>query len=412
MLSEAPASTPNRLSRSGSSAARCLTVDSRRESANLLRRLSCCVRQSLRLPMREMQRSFHSPLRQPCRIAREPATTLQSALTLQSSGTRLSLRSFLTPHFHVGRHGRQQRMDRGDGNRLVSFRCRQQAHRGFHLLQFVFGVGADQSGQRGAQQGNVGLSFPHRVVRTCLYVVGQHLASVRRCVLRVFVPAINACEYSSVHVFLRSCLPPNIPVNGTGGKRRFTNQAASRAGPLPCTLYGFSQCIVNSRPKHHHRIWEWCAVFRSAKLQPPSHKKHLTLRAVVVPPPRIYSRREQANYRRPVLFCAAVGFRNPSRNLSAIGRVHPAHTAPVLLKPVAVRGVVVAALCVFWQGAPIHLKPKHPVQPVKKLLWGSPQVRLAAEHQIVIHRLSQKPYMYQADERAGVARLRWRVSGR
>src|SRR5574337_1037141 len=236
MLSEAPASTPNRLSRSGSSAARCLTVDSRRESANLLRRLSCCVRQSLRLPMREMQRSFHSPLRQPCRIAREPATTLQSALTLQSSGTRLSLRSFLTPHFHVGRHGRQQRMDRGDGNRLVSFRCRQQAHRGFHLLQFVFGVGADQSGQRGAQQGNVGLSFPHRVVRTCLYVVGQHLASVRRCVLRVFVPAINACEYSSVHVFLRSCLPPNIPVNGTGGKRRFTNQAASRAGPLPCTL--------------------------------------------------------------------------------------------------------------------------------------------------------------------------------
>src|SRR5574337_1872380 len=101
MLSEAPASTPNRLSRSGSSAARCLTVDSRRESANLLRRLSCCVRQSLRLPMREMQRSFHSPLRQPCRIAREPATTLQSALTLQSSGTRLSLRSFLTPHFHV-----------------------------------------------------------------------------------------------------------------------------------------------------------------------------------------------------------------------------------------------------------------------------------------------------------------------
>src|SRR5574337_1976192 len=103
MLSEAPASTPNRLSRSGSSAARCLTVDSRRESANLLRRLSCCVRQSLRLPKREMQRSFHSPLRQPCRIAREPATTLQSALTLQSSGTRLSLRSFLTPHFHVGR---------------------------------------------------------------------------------------------------------------------------------------------------------------------------------------------------------------------------------------------------------------------------------------------------------------------
>src|SRR5574337_15263 len=101
MLSEAPASTPNRLSRSGSSAARCLTVDSRRESANLLRRLSCCVRQSLRLPMREMQRSFHSPLRQPCRIAREPATTLQSALTLHSSGTRLSLRSFLTPHFHV-----------------------------------------------------------------------------------------------------------------------------------------------------------------------------------------------------------------------------------------------------------------------------------------------------------------------
>src|SRR5574337_784696 len=244
MLSEAPASTPNRLSRSGSSAARCLTVDSRRESANLLRRLSCCVRQSLRLPMREMQRSFHSPLRPPCRIAREPATTLQSALTLQSSGTRLSLRSFLTPHFHVGRHGRQQRMDRGDGNRLVSFRCRQQAHRGFHLLQFVFGVGADQSGQRGAQQGNVGLSFPHRVVRTCLYVVGQHLASVRRCVLRVFVPAINACEYSSVHVFLRSCLPPNIPVNGTGGKRRFTNQAASRAGPLPCT---FCPCAVRTK---------------------------------------------------------------------------------------------------------------------------------------------------------------------
>src|SRR5574337_187776 len=105
MLSEAPASTPNRLSRSGSSAARCLTVDSRRESANLLRRLSCCVRQSLRLPKREMQRSFHSPLRQPCRIAREPATTLQSALTLQSSGTRLSLRSFLTPHFHVREQG-------------------------------------------------------------------------------------------------------------------------------------------------------------------------------------------------------------------------------------------------------------------------------------------------------------------
>src|SRR5574337_898869 len=145
MLSEAPASTPNRLSRSGSSAARCLTVDSRREAANLLRRLSCCVRQSLPLPMREMQMCFHSPLRQPCRIAREPATTLQSALTLQSSGTRLSLRSFLTPHFHVRPHSARRESIAPEGRA-------DHGHAGLHALDVALVPGMADRISEGALQ--------------------------------------------------------------------------------------------------------------------------------------------------------------------------------------------------------------------------------------------------------------------
>jgi hypothetical protein len=105
-----------------------------------------------RLGLSMPQTVFHAPLF--FRVSIRNTTGLQGSKPASQSSAyrRLTLHSTSLPpvaglaasgqpvNLIVGRHGRQQRMNRVYRNRLILFRRRQQAHGGFHLPQLGFGV--------------------------------------------------------------------------------------------------------------------------------------------------------------------------------------------------------------------------------------------------------------------------------